>query len=166
MVEVAIAVVILSIGTLAAFELIMTCNQQTDNGLRMTTAIMLANNIQELTAKLPLYDPVQGSRYFGDEGAVTAESLTGVKPFNDLGDLAGKSFNPPIDAARKPHPELSKYTQQLVVEPVNMLNLKTPIAFGSSPYKFDTVRLTLRILYSSGATASEVNRISWVRTAD
>jgi len=147
LIEASLAVTIVGTAILAMMQLFATCTQHNRAGASMTTALYLANNIQEAVADLPFNDPVGGKSNFGKE---TGETLA---TFDDIDDFNGYSSTPPIDSQRTPVPELSTYTQAIIVQAVDP-NRLTLAASGT-----DAVRVTVRILYDG----AEVYQTSWVR---
>lgn len=150
--EVALTVVIVGTGVLATVRLFATCTQQTRESSDMTTAMFLANNIQEAVANLPFSDP-SGSTNVGLE-----ETAAPVTLWNDIDDFTGKSFSPPLDANRLPIAGLEKFTQEITVQRVDPQRLSVA-ATGS-----DAARVTVRILYKHrDGTQAELHRLTWVR---
>jgi len=60
LIEASLAVTIVGTALLAVMQLFGVCTQQNRMGSSMTTALYLANNIQEAMADLPFNDPVSG----------------------------------------------------------------------------------------------------------
>src|SRR5262245_53309678 len=100
LIEVSLAMVIVGVGILAMMQLLAVCTTQNRAGAEITTATLLAENIRETMAGLPLTDPIFGHGTFGAE---SGQSLAG---FDDVDDFDGQTFNPPIDAFRQPVTEL------------------------------------------------------------
>jgi len=78
----------------------------------MTTALMLATNIQEMMADLSFSDPVTANGVFGPEPGET------LATYNDLDDFDMQTFDPPINASRSAIPELGQYSQLISLMPV------------------------------------------------
>ena len=75
--------------------------------------------------------------------------------YDDVDDFDGTSFSPPIDARGNVLNEWSAFTQQVVVENVEIDDLSTPVAdLGSNFY-----RVTVTILHEQNAITSG----SWIR---
>jgi prepilin-type N-terminal cleavage/methylation domain-containing protein len=161
--EASLAVLIVGVGFLAVMELFSACTMENQRSAQVTTAQLLSANIQELTTGLAFKDPYYSSTTWGAE---SGESLTS---YNDIDDLDGLTFNPPIDSMRAAIPELSKYTQVVTVMPVdpnrpgnNTDTLKPEIGKGTYT---GGVRIRVTVLYRAHATEVpvEVVRSSWVR---
>jgi len=164
LIEAALTTVIVGLAILSMMELFESCTRQNKNGAQMTTAMLLANHIQEAMAGLPFNDPFSSSSHFGPE---TGETLT---TFNDVDDFDGSTFNPPIDAMRQSIPAQAQYTQVVSVVPVlvNQLSSNTNEAaptIAKGTYT-GAVRARVRILYRQKPTdiVQEVYRVSWIRT--
>ena len=161
--EAMLAVLIVGIGFLAVMELFSACTMENQRSSQVTTAQLLCTNIQELSAGLAFKDPYYSSTTWG------AESGESLSQYNDVDDLDGLSFNPPIDSMRFPVTELSKYTQVVTVMPVdpnrpgNNNDTAKP-EIGKGTYT-GAVRIRVSVLYrnSTKEVPVEVLRSSWVR---
>lgn len=153
--EIALTVVIVGTGILATVRLFAACTQQNRNAADTTTAMFLANNLQEAVAHLPFSDP-SGSTTVGLE-----ETGAPVTLWDDIDDFHGRTFAPPLDANRLPLPDLSKFTQEVTVQRVDPDRLS--LATSGS----DAARVTVRVLYRRGDnTQAELHRLTWVRVRD
>lgn len=167
LIESALAIVIIGVGVVASMQLFVTCTQQNQAGMRMNSAMMLANNVQELISTLPFWnpDPGYGNAQFGP---TATQKGAGVVSYNNVTAFQNASINPPIDMARIGHPELKQYSQVITVEPVDPFNLNKTLSVSaaapSGGYTFDVVRVTVRILYGSAGAGQEVYRTSWLRS--
>ena len=163
LIEASLTTLIVGVGILAMVQLFATCSRQNRDANQETTAMLLVGNIQETMNALPLVDPVYGSSHFGPEPGET------LATYNDIDDFDGSSFNPPIDAERKPLPQLSQYTQVISVMPVyaNQLDVNTNESAPSIVKGTYTgaVRVRVKILYrpAPALPAGEVYRASWIR---
>ena len=158
--------VIVGVGILSMMELFTVCTRQNGAAVNMTTAMMLADNIQETMAGLSFTDPAYGKTYFGAEPGQTLGS------FDDVDDFDGQTFNPPIDSTRQGIPTLSSYSQVVSVWPIfaNQLSSNTnPAApeISQSVYT-GAARVTVRIMYrrNPADTPTEVYRTSWIRVQE
>ncbi|MGD1278399.1 MAG: hypothetical protein ABR964_14395 [Tepidisphaeraceae bacterium] len=161
--ETALATIIVAVGIVSMVQLFATCTAQNRNGAHMTTAMLLANNIQEMMANLPFNDPTYSSEYFGPEPGEVWPN------YNDVDDFDGLKFNPPIDSFKNPLPQLSQYTQKITVMPIypTQLNSNTNEASPSIPKTTYTGAVRVRVhVYYQQAPASpqvEVYSSSWIR---
>ncbi|HVT90162.1 MAG TPA: prepilin-type N-terminal cleavage/methylation domain-containing protein [Tepidisphaeraceae bacterium] len=168
LIETALATVIVGVGIVAMMQLFAACTFETRASAQMSTATLLASNIQEAMGGLTFADPSVGHTHFGKE---TGETLA---TFNDIDDFDAGSFNPPIDSLRQQIPTMSKYTQVVSVWPVYPYNLSSnnsevlpgsPIKAANYPTYTGAVRVRVRIMYAANPTdvASEIYQASWIR---
>jgi type II secretory pathway pseudopilin PulG len=170
--EATLATIIVGVGVTAAMTLFDACTRQNRAAASMTTAMHLAQNIQETMAGLALVDPAFGSTYFGAANIEPGQKRGVLSTYDDVDDFDGENYCPPIDSTRQPIPALSQYTQSISVWPVD----KYKLTQNSNPAAPDTpqtvytgaVRVTVRILYQRTPTDAkhEVYRTSWIRVAD
>src|ERR1044071_3509441 len=112
LIEASLATMIVVVGILSIMQLFTACTTQNGAAANMTTAMLLAENIQETMAGLSFSDPAFGKTYFGVE---PGQTLAG---YDDMDDFDGKTVNPPIDSTRTTIPTLSQYSQVVSVWPV------------------------------------------------
>lgn len=154
LIEAALATIIIGVGIVAMMQLFAACTQNNAYGSQQTTAMLLANNIQEAMASLSFDDPIYGSTTFGPESGET------LATYNDLDDFNGASFNPPIDSLRNTISSLAQYTQNVTVTPVDPDQLNaTKTAYSGA------VRITVDVFYQENASSpkQQVYEISWTR---
>ncbi len=158
-----LAVVIVGVGVLGSMNLLAACSRQNSAAASMTTAMLLAENIQETMAGLSFTDPAYGKTYFGAEpGQVLAT-------YDDVDDFDGQTFNPPIDSLRKPIAGLPNYEQVVSVWPVysNKLNSNTNPASPDIPKTTYTgaARVLVRVLHRKTVSSPfvEIYRTRWIR---
>jgi type II secretory pathway pseudopilin PulG len=165
LIEATLATLIVGLGVLSMMQLFTACTRQNRAAFDMTTAMLLAQNIQETMADLEFTDPAYGKTYFGPEGSQT------LATYDDIDDFNAQTFNPPIDSTRKTIPALSQYAQVISVWPVKP-NWLTANLNPSSPDLSQTTytgaaRVTVMIMHRTTSTApwTEVYRTSWIRVA-
>jgi prepilin-type N-terminal cleavage/methylation domain-containing protein len=156
LIEVSLAMVIVGVGVLGMMQLLATCTTQNRTGSEITVATLLAENLRETMAGLPLNDPIFGSSTFG------AESSQSLSSYDDVDDFDGITLNPPIDAFRRPITELDQYTQIVSVDPIRPSQLST--AVSKSTYT-GAVRVRVRVMFRSDPSLplEEVHCSSWIR---
>lgn len=166
LVEAMLTTVIIGVGFVSMLALFGACTNQNSAAAHMTAAMLLAENIQETMAGLPLTDPAYGRTYFGPEPGQT------LGAFDDVDDFDAHTFNPPIDSTRQPIAAMSEYAQAVSVWPVypNKLSANSDM---SSPDLSQTTytgsaRVMVRVMHRSSATSAfvEVYRASWIRVAN
>jgi prepilin-type N-terminal cleavage/methylation domain-containing protein len=164
--EAMLAMSIVGVGILSMMQLFTACTFQNRQAVNMTTAMLLAQNVQETMAGLTFSDPAFGKTYFGAEPGQTVGS------YDDVDDFDAKTFNPPIDSVRQPVSALPNYAQVVSVWPVyaNQLssNANTVSPDVSQTTYTGAARVTVRVLHRRDAASpfNEVYRTSWIRVAD
>ena len=160
LVEVAIAIVIVGVGSVALMQLVATCTTQNRAAADTTAAAMLAQHVQEMLALLPLTDPVLGPSDFGKEAGET------VATSDDVDDFDGVTFSPCVDSTRAALAGFDGYSQVVSVVPVNA---KKPSGNTSGTEIAKTtytgaVRVRVSILRTGGASSSRpVQTLEWIR---
>lgn len=151
--EVALTIVIVGVGIVSTFELFASLTRQNAAASRMTTAMFLANNIQEMMADLPFSDP-SGS------GFGTEEAAAGVMAFDDVDDFDNWKSDPgaPISGQRVAIPELSNFAQRVTVTHVSV-DAPTSNQIGT-----EAQRVTVRVYYGPTADGpgAELYKLSWI----
>lgn len=163
LIEAALATVIIGMGVVATLGLFGTCAESNAASNNQTVGMMLAGNIQELAASMQFNDPYYGRTTFGSETGET------VATYNDIDDLDGKTFNPPIDAERNTLENMSQYSQVISVWPVyttklsSNTNTTTP-DIAKTTYT-GAARVTVQILYKARPTdtAKVIYTTDWIR---
>ncbi len=169
--DTALAILIVGIGAVAGMRLVGACTQQGQVSLRMTNAVILADNIHEFTTRLPFWDPEQGNQKFGPSAQ---ELKDGPLSFNDIADFRDEvAFNPPINSAGVPEPALARYTVYVQAIPVNDNNLLETLDVPPTPpdpksgYEYQSVRFTVRVEYlRSDGVREGVHSVQWIRSND
>ncbi len=162
LIEASLAIIIVGSGVLGIMRLLATCTQQNHAAADMTTAMLLASNVQETMAGLSFSDPAYARRYWGPEPG------QGLATYDDVDDFDGRSFNPPIDASRAVIAPMGQYTQLVSVWPVYAAKLSSNSDETSPDLPKTTytgaARVRVRILYQRTADipAIEVYRCSWI----
>jgi prepilin-type N-terminal cleavage/methylation domain-containing protein len=165
LIEAMLTLVIVGVGFFSMLGLYAACSTQNRVSGNMTTAMLLANNVQEAMANATFNDPLSGKVVFGPEASET------LATFDDVDDFDGQNFTPPIDSMRQQIPELEKYSQAVTVVPVypNRLSSNSdPDApeIADSTYT-GAVRITVVVIYTGRPeTAYEAYRMSWIKMND
>ena len=147
LIEAALVLAIISFGVLAMLQLLAAGTVSNTQGAEVTTAMNLAKNVREMCIGMSCTDPTTPTTWGADAGETLAT-------YDDLNDLAGRSFSPPIDARRTVLGDLDNWVQTITVENVDEDRLTTVVPNGSSP----AYRLTCVVSHSG----REVYRMSWV----
>ena len=148
LVEVLLAIVVISlalVSLLAANSAFTQCNAA---GTNLSTAEFLIEQIKELTAPLPVIDPVDGIPTFGaEEGSLSL--------YDDLDDFDGRTFSPPINANRQPLSDLPAFSQQIIVQNVSAADFELVVPDLGSSF----VRVTVSVYLNS----EKIISASWLR---
>lgn len=91
LIEAALTTVIVGVGIASMMELFASLTRENRLSTRVTSAVLMANQIQEITAQLPFSDPHYGATTFGKEGTV----------YDDVDDFNNATFSPPISGLTK-----------------------------------------------------------------
>lgn len=172
LVEVAVTMVIISLAVLAMMAAQQAYHRQNAGAAQMSTAMMLANEIRELTLEMPLRDPIYGNWKFGPEpDEANGDPHVAVQNFDDLDDFAGEpdgagsypgvTFDGPITALRQTIPNMTGWSQHVTAESVAEDNIAGPAV---APHSSEMVRLTVRVLYRRVDTDEdrEITRLTWL----
>jgi len=148
LIEVLIATILVGLSIAALVAANGTLTMANDAGADQSTAEFLCEQIRELTAMLAVVDPQTTTTTFGPEEM-------SVAGYDDVDDLDGAVFSPPIGADRAPLSVFAAFSQQVTVQNVNRSNLDQVVADHTSQF----VRITVRVLQNG----REITSASWVR---
>jgi Tfp pilus assembly protein PilV len=123
--ETALVTIIVGTGVVAVMQLLAAGSMASRQGQDMTTAIQLANQIHEMSLSMTFSDPVTPTQW----GPSAGETLA---TYNDVTDLDGQTFSPPIDARRQTLADLANWSQSVVVNSVDPNRITTIVPKGSS----------------------------------
>lgn len=147
LIESALVTVIVGLGVVAMLELLATGTNANAGGTELTTAVHLARNIRELTLGMAFYDPADPTHWGMESGETLATC-------DDVDDLDGKAFSPPIDARRQSLNSYTGWEQAVTVESADVNRLTLSVPKGSQPVNRVTVVISHR--------GQPVYRTSWL----
>jgi Tfp pilus assembly protein PilV len=152
--EASLVTVVIGVGVVAMLQLLAAGTMANGYSNEQTTAVNLANNIHEIALSLPFYDPdtVPGTT------PAWSTPEAGNTAFDDVLDLDGKTFNPPIDVNRNSIANASNWTQQVSVKSVGGDQM-TSVRPNTTAEP--TAQVTVTILHNNKA----VYQMSWVAVA-
>ncbi len=166
LIEVAMTTAIVGTAVLAIMSAQQAYHTHNDVAAKNSTALMLANEIRELTLELPFNDPITGNATFGPEADETnVDPFVAVINFDDLDDFysSGSSltFSPPINALRQPIPNMNRWSQIITVENVSINDVSGTAISPTAPKEL--LRITVVIMYQgpNDATPLEMSRLTW-----
>lgn len=169
LIEAALTTVIVGTGVLAIVAAQQAYHLKNEWAQRTGTAMLLANEIRELTLTLPVHDPITGANHLGPE-----PDETSVADYDDVDDFAGPvsgsgygagtTFSPPINALRQPLSDLEGWSQ--VVKVVNVLtdNISVSDDMAQPLGTTDLVRVTVRVMHQGPHQdePSLVTQLTWL----
>jgi len=110
MIDTAIATVVIGVGVIGMVKLLAAGTMSNIAGTELTTAVNLANNIHEVALGLAFVDPEQPGARATKEGSVAS--------YDDLLDLDGDTYSPPLDCRRQPIAAYATWSQAVAVQTV------------------------------------------------
>ena len=143
--------VIIGMGVVALLELLTAGTMSTGAGTELTTAVNLANNIHEISTYLPFNDVTNG-------GSTSTKEAGGPSSYNDIWDLNGDTYSPPLDVRRQPISGYSNWAQKVTVQSVAPDNLT---ASRPNTVSLPNARVTVTITHNGKYVYSE----SWIVSA-
>ena len=166
LIEAALTTVIVGTGVLSIMAAQQAYHRQNDWAQRTGTAILLANELRELTLSLPLNDPISGPANMGPEAGEAS-----VGDYNDLDDFsglvaggfgAGTTFDPPINALRQVIPNMNGWSQRVLVE--NVLSSFVSATFTQPLGTTNLMRVTVTVRYQepNAANPSTITQLRWL----
>lgn len=167
LIEAALTTIIVGTGVLAIVAAQQAYHQKNDWAQHTGTAMLLANEIRELTLPLPLHDPLSHASNLGPE-----LNEPDVEDYDDLDDFAGivnpsgygagLTISPPINALRQTIPNMEGWTQFVQVEGVDPGDLASTTTFGIG--LTDMVRVTVTVSYQGphDEQPMTLTRLTWV----
>jgi prepilin-type N-terminal cleavage/methylation domain-containing protein len=132
--ETALATVIVGVGVLATMQVMAAGTMSNDAAYGMSNGVQLAHNIRELSLGLPFADDVYPS-HWGLEVGETAMTA------DDLDDLDGAVFSPPINARRQVVPNMTGWSQKVRVDSVDPSLVTAAVPSGSTAVSRVTVTI-------------------------
>jgi len=169
LIEAALTTVIVGTGVLSIVAAQQAYMEKNDWAQRSGMAMLLANELRELTLGMPLHDPITGATTIGPELGENS-----IADYDDLDDFAGTIdvsgmgsgtvFNPPVNALRMEIPDMDRWSQLIEVESVLPENIGSAIAqpLGTT----SVTRVTVTVLYEQipGQDPLVVTTLSWIVT--
>ena len=135
LIEAAIVTVIVGVGTVAVLQLMAAGTMSNAESSELTTGLNLANDIKEMSRGLAFADPTTPAVW----GVNAGESS--VATYDDIDDLDGVTFSPPIDARRQSLSSYTNWKQTVTVETVNPASIGSSTTKGSQPINRVTVKV-------------------------
>ena len=151
LIDAAMVTVIIGVGVVGMLELLAAGTMSNTKGTELTTAINLANNVREISLGLQFVDPEQPTTWSTKE--------TTVGGYDDVKDLDGCTFSPPLDVRKLPITAYVNWKQKVRVDTVDPNNVK--LALGTKDPREVTARVTVTIEHAG----ADVYTMSWLAVA-
>ena len=116
--ETALMMVICGVGVMAILELLAAGPMSNVAGAEVTSGSHLAGNIREICLGLAFRDPQEDPDWLTPEKWVWQNREATVAEYDDIKDLDGCKFSPPLDARRRPIAGYEKWAQVITVDTV------------------------------------------------
>jgi len=148
LIEALIAILLVGLAIASLMGASLSYTRANAMGTELSTAEFLIEQIREMSMLLPVIDPETATTTFGPEEALLAD-------WDDLDDLDGATFSPPIDAKRQTLSDFAAFSQQVTVENVSAGNFEQVVGDHSTNF----VRVTARVFLNS----RQISSVSWIR---
>ncbi|HXE51711.1 MAG TPA: prepilin-type N-terminal cleavage/methylation domain-containing protein [Tepidisphaeraceae bacterium] len=150
LVEASMAMVIISVGVMAMLQLLAAGTVSNEDGAELTTAVNLANNIHEISLWLAFQDT-------NNPGSPTTKE-TSPANYNDIWDMNGDTYSPPLDVSRNSIATYGNWAQQVTVSTVDPNNV-------TATRPNDPTQPTARVTVIITHRGKQVYQASWLITA-
>lgn len=152
LIEAAMATAIIGIGVVSMLQLLAVGTVSNADSNALTTGLNLANNIREMAQGLK-FVASPTTTWWGPGGTET------LATYDDLDDLDGRTFSPPIDARRQQLTGFTNWSQTVKVESVDPNRLTLVVPHGTlTADKRPTSRLTVSVSHQGQV----VCQLSWL----
>ncbi len=128
LVETVVAVAITGIGIVSLMSVCTACTYTSNEGSKLTEAVMLGQEIRELTLRLPFYDPEEGEASAASPGLEAGEGAGFV---DDLDDLTGVTFDVPRNGRGSPMGDRTGWSESITLTWIDPYTLAS-VPAGSS----------------------------------
>ena len=158
--------IIVSTGVLAILAAQQAFHKENDWAQRTGTAVLLANELRELTLAMPLHDPITGAPTLGPEAGEYY-----VTDYDDIDDFAGPVtdgfgagtiFDPPINALRQQVDNLPGWSQFVEVVNVDPGDISASTAEALGTTEMMRVRVSIRRQSAQDDSPKTITQLTWV----
>jgi hypothetical protein len=146
-VEVLVASAIMGLLFVALMEAFRTGLQMLEHSQRVTVASSLAEEIHQMSLTLAMNDPDGGAGWGAEAGEAGP-------PYDDVDDLDGRTFSPPVNADGIQISGLEDYRQEVTVASVSESDFDDVVQDGTSGVSRVTVTISCQ--------GTEVCTMSWL----
>ncbi|HLL89424.1 MAG TPA: prepilin-type N-terminal cleavage/methylation domain-containing protein [Tepidisphaeraceae bacterium] len=144
LIEAALTTVIIGVGVVGMLELLAKGTIVNGEGSEMTTGLNLAKNVREFSMHLNYRDPDSGVGYPYSWGLDAGESATVLTSWDDVDDMTGRTFNPPIDGGGTAMTDYAGWQQKVTVQTVDPSNISSATVLPNGT--LGGVRVTVDVL--------------------
>ena len=170
LIEASLTTVIVGTGVLAIVAAQQAYHMKNNWATRTTTGMLLANEVREMTFRMPLHDPITKKTTLGpeaDEASVVAfDDLDDFAGVVTSGQGAGTTFDPPINALRQEVGDLAGWSQVVTVESVlpDYIDAPVPQNLGTT----GVMRVSVQVFFQpiDRSQPEPITRLTWVVTDD
>jgi type II secretory pathway pseudopilin PulG len=150
LIEASLTTIIVGVAFLAMLQLFATGTKVQATDMRLTSGLSLIKNVHEMALGMAFTSPTTPAVWGLDAG----EDADSPMDWDDVNDLAGRTFSPPIDGGGNPIADMDSWSQTVQVRNVDPNGLDTFLPNGSS----NAVQFTVVVTHGS----AEVSRLSWI----
>ena len=153
--ETALMMMICGVGVMAILELLAAGSMSNAAGAEATSGSHLAGNVREVCLGLAFRDPDEDPDWLDEASWKWDNKEASVELYDDVKDLDGCKFSPPIDVSRKPLKGYEKWSQEVTVDTIADDHL---VSVRPKDPRAVAARVTVKV-YHNG---SLVHQTSWV----
>ena len=174
LIEAMLTTVIVGTGELAIVGAQQAYHQKNAWAQRTSTALLLANEVRELTLDLPMHDPMEGTT---EPNLGPEANESGYLDYDDLDDFAGPIdaatrtgsgllIDPPINALGQEMAQLTGWSQFVTVETVDLRDINNTvnlIALDDMTDDAEMARIRVAVRYEgpNDDKASTITTLTW-----
>ena len=136
LVEVAVATIIIGLGVAALMVSVGAGTRTNNEGMKLTEAVFLAQEMREWTLKLPFVDPNLPNSPPGPEGSENPQVSV-----DDLDDLMNVTYSPPRNGQGSPITDMAGWSQHITITWQDENSLALTVSNGSSNFVYVEVRI-------------------------
>lgn len=140
LIETALAVSIVGVGIVSMCQLLAAGTNANVDSTELTTGMSIAKNVREFALKLGFKEPSPSASSWGLNGG---ESWSNPATLDDVNDLNGATFSPPIDSGGTKMTNFAEWSQQVSVVSVDPDRLTLQVPNGST----SAVRTTVSVYH-------------------
>ena len=129
LIETALTVTIVGVAIVAMCQLLTAGTLANRESSELTTGMTMARNAREFSLKLAFWDPTTPTVWGIDAG----ETSTNPKTYDDINDMAGREFSPPIDSSGSQLTGFNDWKQKVTVISVDQNLLTSQRPNGTTP---------------------------------